>query len=119
MLDLDPPTFLSLAPVPELRQIVESSWGTLTPWMKQLDDLELLGDEDWPRDLIARADTRVGRPIADVAVHLEVLPVIGLRHWTLTEDPTRHLLHALITADIAVEPRSHDQWLVDALNRIG
>jgi hypothetical protein len=52
-------------------------------------------------------------------VHLEVLPVAGTRHWLLTEDPNRHFLHAIVTSDAAADLGLNDDWLLDALRRIG
>lgn len=96
-----------------------SSWPALAPWLEQLKELRFLGDDAWPSDLIARADGQAMRPLADVAVHLEVLPIAGLHHWVLTEDPVMHLVHALVTPDLATYPRGYDRWLLDALTRIG
>jgi len=115
----DPPAFPSLAPTPALRRLVMSSWPALAPWLEQLKDLRFLGDDDWPSDLIDRADAQARRPIADVAVHLEMLPIAGLQHWILTEDRPKHLLHALVAPDVATHPRGHDRRLLDALIRIG
>jgi len=121
MYSLDPPKFVSLTPAPELRQIVASSWEVLSDWTQQLSDSEV-DREIWPhdpQDLIARAGAKAGRPIADVVVHLEVLPVVGTRRWVLTEDPNRHFLHVIVTPAVAADLRLRDDWLLDALIRIG
>jgi len=118
---LDPPKFASLTPAPELRQIVASSWKALSDWTQQLSDSEV-DREIWPhdpQDLIARAGAKAGRPITDVVVHLEVLPVVGNLRWVLTEDPNRHFLHVIVTPAVAADLRLRDDWLLDALIRIG
>lgn len=115
----DPPTFRSLTPAPELRQIVASSWPALSTWTQQLSDSEDWYSNTWQQVLILRAETKVGRPIADVEAHLEVLPVVGTRHWLLTEDPNRHFLHVIVTPAVAADLRLRDDWLLDALIRIG
>jgi len=115
----DPPTFRSLTPAPELRQIVISSWPALSAWTQLLGDSDDWDSDSWQQGLIARAETKAGRPIADVKVHLEVLPVFGARHWLLTEDPNRHFLHAIVTPAVAADLGLHDDWLLDALKRIG
>lgn len=115
----DPPKFPSLTPTPELRQIVASSWEALSTWAQQLSDYEDWDGDSWEQGLIARAETKAGRPIADVAVHLEVLPVVGTRHWLLTEDQHRHFLHVIVTPSVAADLGRHDDWLLDALKRIG
>jgi len=115
----DPPKFRSLTPAPELRQIVSSSWEALSPWTQQLSDSEDADSDTWQQGLIARAETKAGRPIGDVEVHLEVLPIAGTRHWLLTEDPNRHLLHAIVTRGSAADLGLHDDWLLDDLKRIG
>lgn len=117
----DPPKFASLSPAPELRQIVASSWEVLSDWTQQLSDSE--ADTDiWPhdpQDLIARAVAKAGRPVADVVVHLEMLPVGGAQRWLLTEDPNRHFLHVMVTPAVAADLRLRDEWLLDALIRVG
>lgn len=119
MYSLDPPTFHSLTPAPELRQIVASSWSVLSAWTQQLNDSDDPNSDTWQPGLIARAETKAGRPIADVEVHLELLPVVGTRHWLLTQDPNRHFLHAIVTPALAADLGLHDDWLLDALKRIG
>jgi hypothetical protein len=119
MYSSDPPKFRSLTPAPELRQIVASSWQALSAWTQQLNDSDDWDSDTWQQGLIARAETKAGRPIADVEVHLELLPVVGTRHWLLTEDPNRHFLHAIVTPALAADLGLHDDWLLDALNRIG
>jgi hypothetical protein len=117
----DPPKFASLTPAPELRQIVASSWEALSDWTQQLSGSEVDRDA-WPhdpQDLIARAGVKAGRPIADVIVHLEVLPVVGTQRWVLTEDPNRHFLHVIVTPAVVADVRLRDGWLLDALIRIG
>ena len=115
----DPPKFRSLTPTPELRQIVASTWSALSAWTQQLSDSDDWDSDNWQQGLIARAETKAGRPIADVVVHLEVLPVVGARHWLLTEDPNRHFLHAIVTPAVAADLGLYDDWLLDALKRIG
>jgi len=115
----DPPKFRSLTPTPELRQIVASTWSSLSAWTQQLSESDDWDSDNWQRGLIAQAETKAGRPIADVVVHLEVLPVVGTRHWLLTEDPNRHFLHAIVTPAVAADLGLHDDWLLDALKRIG
>jgi hypothetical protein len=115
----DPPKFRSLTPAPELRQIVSSSWPALSAWTQQVNDSDDSNSDTWQPSLIARAETKAGRPIADVEVHLELLPVVGTRHWLLTQDPSRHFLHAIVTPALAADLGHHDDWLLDALNRIG
>jgi hypothetical protein len=124
MFSPDPPTFESLAPTPALRHVVESSWESLSAWLDRLHDFERppAGDEDLPLpewDLIERADGLARRPIADVEVHLDVLPVAGTPHWLLTEEPDRHLIHAVVTPTFILNPWDHDDWLLDALARTG
>jgi hypothetical protein len=122
----DPPSFRSLAPTPELRQVVASSWESLSTWLDRIHDFEHarvkdgdLGSAEWARNLIERADSLARRPIADVAVHLAVLPVAGPWHWLVTEDADQHLIHALVAPAFIAEPRGHDDWLLDALVRNG
>ena len=115
----DPPMFRSLTPAPELRQIVASSWTALSAWTQQLSDSEDGDSVSWQQGLIARAETKAGRPIGDVKVHLEVLPVLGTRQWLLTEDPNRQFVHAIVTPAVAADLGLHDDWLLDALKRIG
>lgn len=115
-----PPKFSPLASAPELRQIVATTWSVLSIWMAEISEIDHWGGEDgWPRDLVARADKLAGRPIGDVDVRLEILPVAGLRHWVQTEDPDRRLLHAVVTPELAHERRLLDRWLIDALRGIG
>jgi hypothetical protein len=115
----DPPKFRSLTPTPELRQIVASSWEALSPWTQVLIDSDDWDSDSWQQDLIARAEKKAGRPIADLEVHLEVLPVVGAGHWLLTEDPDRHFLHVIVTPAVAADLGLADDWLLDALGRIG
>ena len=117
--EADPPKFASLAPVPELRQIVATTWPALSGWVEDVQHLDPWAKDGWPQDLIARADRQAGRPIADVDVQLEILPIPGLRQWTLTEAPDRHLIHALVTPEMAQEPPRLVPWLLDVLHRIG
>jgi len=101
---------------------VASSWEALSAWTQQLNDSEDSDSDTWPQDpqdLIVRAGAKAGRPITDVTLHLEVLPVVGNRHWLLTENPNRHFLHAIVTHAVAADLSRHDDWLLDALNRIG
>jgi hypothetical protein len=94
---LDPPKFASLAAAPELKQIVVSTWPAILEWLQDLRHLRPeTPSENWEAELIAQADRNNGSPIADVMVHLGVLPIAGSAHWVLTEDPRRHLLHALV-----------------------
>ena len=119
MYSLDPPKFPALTPTPELRQIVASSYQALSTWTQQISDSEEWDNDTWQQGLIARAEKKVGRPIADVDVLVEVLPVVGTRHWLLTEDPNRHFLHVIVTPSVAANLGRHDNWLLDALKRIG
>ena len=116
---LDPPKFASLGSAPELRQVVASSWPAVSGWLRSL--LVPRPDtptENWAAELIAQADRNNGSPIADVSVHLEVLPVAGTQAWILTEDRQRHLLHALVSADLRTEPQRHFPWLLRSLRHI-
>jgi hypothetical protein len=81
--------------------------------------MEISGRLSGARNLIERADGLARRPIADVAVHLAVLPVAGPRHWLVTEDADQHLIHALVAPAFIAEPSGHDDWLLDALVRNG
>jgi hypothetical protein len=119
MFSPDQPKFRSLTPAPELRQIVASSWDALSAWTQQLSDHEDWDSGPWQQGLIDRAETKAGRPIGDVEVHLEMLPIADTRHWLLTEDPNRHFLHAIVTPRAATDLGLHDDWLLDALKRIG
>lgn len=122
----DPPSFRLLAPAPDLRQVVASTWESLSAWLDRIHDLERprggdgdLASDEWAPDLIKRADGLARRPIADVAVHLEVLPVAGPWHSLVTEDAEQHLIHALVAPAFLTEPWGHDDWLLDALVRNG
>jgi hypothetical protein len=122
----DPPDFPSLAPAPELRQVVTSSWESLSAWLDRThysgrpqDGDGDLGSADWARNLIERADGLARRPIADVDVELGILPVAGSWHWLVTEDADQHLIHALVSPAFITQPWCHDDWLLDALVRNG
>jgi hypothetical protein len=113
----DPPKFRSLTPAPELRQIVASSWPALSAWTQRLNDSDDWDSDTWQQGLIARAETRAGRhfptrpprgdlglaqghrPIAEVEVHLELLPVLD----TGCSPKTR--------IDTSCMPSSHPPWL--------
>ena len=96
---------------------VASTWPAITQWLQDLPDPPPA--RNWPADLIAAAENIKGSPIADVTLNLSVLPVAGTRHWILTEDPDRRILHALATADLLTDPGRHSDWLLEALRRIG
>jgi hypothetical protein len=115
---MDPPKFSSLAAVPELKQAVVSTWPELSPWGMEMS-LEEYWDErnNWAADVIAEADAKAGRPVADVAVHLEILPVEGSYRWLLTESPERAVLHALVTPELAADQEDLRDWLVRLLQR--
>jgi hypothetical protein len=122
----DPPNFRSLTPTPELRQVVASSWESLSAWLDRVHDFERprggdgdLATAEWALNLMKRADGLARRPIADVAVHLGVLPVAGQWHWLVTEDADQHVIHALVAPAFITEPWGHDDWLLDALVRTG
>jgi hypothetical protein len=127
MFEPDPPNFRSLAPTPELRQVVASSWESLSSWLDLVHDeiARPRGEEgdpewaEWAPHLIERADGLARRPIADVAVHLGVLPVAGQWHWLVTEDADQHVIHALVASAFITEPWGYDDWLLDALVRSG
>jgi hypothetical protein len=106
--------------VPELKQIVASTWPGVSEWLLDLPQIEPeTPAENWPAELIAQADRNNGSPIADVSVQLVVLPVAGGKHWVLTEDPRRHLLHALVSSDLLLDAERHFDWLLTSLRRIG
>jgi hypothetical protein len=103
-----------------------ASWESLSAWLDRIHDLELprgrdgdLTSAEWAPNLIEHADGVAGRPIADVAVHLGVLPVAGPWHWLVTEDADQHFIHALVTPAFITKPSGHDGWLLDALVRNG
>jgi hypothetical protein len=114
----DPPKFGSLASTPELRQIMVSTHVAIRSWLAGLSRPQPPSG-NWALDLIAQADHAKGSPIPDVTLHLETLPIRGTRHWTLTEDPDRKRLHALVSADLVTDPERHFGWLLEALQRIG
>jgi hypothetical protein len=98
---------------------VASSWEALSAWTAQLSDSENWDSDTWHQGLIDWAETRAGRPIGDVEVRLEVLPIARTRHWLLTEDANRHFLHAIVTPGAAADLGQNGDWLLDALKRIG
>lgn len=115
---LDPPKFGALAAAPELKQVVSTTWSQLQDWRTDQGRSES-SRSNWALDLITLADADAGRPIRDVTVYLETLPVAGSRHWLLTEDVERALLHAVVSADLAAAPTNHFPWLLGSLARIG
>lgn len=117
---LDPPKFGALAAAPELKQVVSTTWPQLRDWGRnQLRSEVEPSRGNWPLDLVTLADADAGRPIRDVTMHLEILPVAGSNHWLLTEDVDRAMLHAVVSADLATAPANHFPWLRSSLARIG
>ncbi len=114
----DPPKFGSLASAPELKQIFVSTWPAITTWLARQPERDTWSS-NWPADLVARVEQVKGEPIADVTVQLDTLPVRGTRHWVLSQDRERRSLHALVSADLLSHPEQHNEWLSQALHRIG
>ncbi len=115
---LDPPKFGALAATPALRQVVATTWPQLQDWSTGQVRSET-SRSNWALDLITHADADAGHPIRDVTVYLEILPVAGSRHWVLTEDIDRAMLHAAVSADFTTAPTNHFPWLLSSLARIG
>jgi hypothetical protein len=118
MLRPDPPKFGGLAPAPELRQVAASAWPVVSEWLRGPVWGSAESRRAWEHELMRRAEHDHGASVRNVSLHLSLLPISGPQHWMLTEDPGRHLMHALVSTDVHTDAARHRDWLRQAIGRV-